>query len=86
MGRKFVNIIIFLVIIAGYSIPAIAAEKSGQKEEKPLWGIIADSFKDFKIREQDKIKGLDNVNIFQEISDGIKSSSDKAKDQSLRGK
>jgi len=80
MTKKIVFLLVALTMIAGITFSALAAD------EKSLWTIIADSFKDFKIREQDKIRSDQNPNWFQDMSDGIKDGSKKAKELSLRDK
>jgi len=86
MTKRIATVLFVLAFIIGCSLPAVAAEKTAAGKEKPLWEIISDSFKDFKVREQDKIKGVKKISIFQELGDGIKGGSDNAKNQSLRGK
>lgn len=86
MMKRMITGLLALAFILGCSIPAVAAEKAAARKEKPLWEIISDSFKDFKVREQDKVKGVKKINIFQELGDGIKGGSDNAKNQSLRSK
>jgi len=85
MMKRMTTSLLVLAFIVGCSIPAVAAQKAATaSKEKPLWEIITDSFKDFKVREQDKIKGCKKVNVFQNISDGIKGGSNSAKNKSLR--
>ncbi|MBL7155633.1 MAG: hypothetical protein ISS90_00645 [Candidatus Omnitrophica bacterium] len=94
MARRIATMVIALLVIAAFALPAVAAQKSMQKsaqtsqqtEEKPLWTIIADSFKDFKMRDQDKLRGGDKITVFQDASDGIKSGTKSAKEESLRDK
>ena len=85
MAKKITGILIIIAFAMGCSLPAVAAEEAKTDKEKPLWVIIADSFKDFKIREQDKIKGVKKIAVFQDMSDSIKSGAKSAKNQSLRG-
>lgn len=77
---------IALIVIVMFSlsvIPSFAAEKS--KAGNPnLIQSVGDSIKDFKVREQDKVKTAKNVPIFQNMSNYIKEGSKKAKGLSKR--
>ena len=77
-----------LTLLFAISVLSQFALAGGQEDtkEKPLWIIISDSFKDFKVSEQDKMRPVAKVSIFQSMSDGIKEGSAKAKDLSLRDK
>ena len=79
MVKKIGTLLAALAIVASGSIAVYAAERS----EKPLWGIIADSFKDFKVLR--RLKTDKKVSIFQSMHDGIKEGSEKARNKSLRG-
>ncbi|MFH1594507.1 MAG: hypothetical protein ABID09_07410 [Candidatus Omnitrophota bacterium] len=79
MVKKTGIALVASVLIIGSSVTAMAAEN-----EKPLWEIIADSFKEYKVREQDKLRGSKEVNTFQNMATGIKDGAKTSKDKSLR--
>ena len=80
MLKKIGIALVTFAMLAGNPLSAFA-----ERQEKPLWEIIADSFKDFKIREQDKLRGGKKVDSFQNVADHINKGSDAAKNKSLRG-
>ena len=82
MVGKVVALLLAFALITGSIVPPVFA---AEQKERSLWKIIADSFKDFKIREQDKLKPVKKVGIFQEMSDGIEEGEKKARPKSLRG-
>ena len=86
MIRKIAVLLLVLFVTTCITPYLVAAEREKTSKEKPLWEIIADSFAEFKVREQDKLKTSSEVSIFQEISDAIKKGTSSAKNQSLRGK
>jgi hypothetical protein len=74
----------FLFVVAmAFCVTAFAADKPASSE-KSLPEIVGDSFKTFKIREQDKIKTSKTVTNFQSVSDSLKEGVVKAKNHSKR--
>ena len=76
-----------IVLFAIGSVAAFAAQGTAgtqKRGEENLFKIIADSFKDFKIRDEDKVKPVEKITCFQDIYDGIEQGSANAKCGTLR--
>ena len=86
MSKK-VAVLLLVVLCVTFAVPyiAAAADKKQKSDEKPIWTIIGDSFKDFKVREQDKLRPT-KLNVFQDMSDSLHKGSTAAREQSLRDK
>jgi uncharacterized protein YxeA len=80
--KKVLSIIVALAFVLG-AVPVFAQE-SGAEKEKNLVQQVGDSLKDFKIREQDKIKTAKKITLFQSMSDTLKKGSSNAKNLSKR--
>ncbi|MDD5438790.1 MAG: hypothetical protein PHS37_01215 [Candidatus Omnitrophica bacterium] len=82
--KKFVCLMVAVMFVIGL-MPAFAAEGAKYQGDN-LVKSVGDSLKDFKVRDQDKIKTAKTVPGFQNISNGIKDGAAKAKGLSLRRK
>ena len=80
--------IVALTVIVLFAIGSVAAfagtTGTPKARESNLFKIIADSFKDFKIRDEDKVRPVEKITCFQDIYDGIEQGSANAKSGTLR--
>ena len=75
-----------LILVALFVASTIPAFAGGQPvKEKNLFAIIKDSFKPWKVKPKNEIKNpLPTVSGFQNVADGIKEGSAKARCTTLR--
>ena len=88
VDMKRTIVLAMAIFFTAGTIAVFAAQGQGcsKCDEKSLPQIVADSFKDFKVRPQDKMKPVKEINVFQNMSDGIKKGAAEAKGGSLRTK
>lgn len=80
-------IIGIILILESEGVNSYAASKGSQQgDEKTLFQIASDTMSGpSEISKKDRVKPINEINIFQNMSDAIKDSSKKARNQSLRG-
>ena len=80
---KKIMVLILVVLFVASALPALAGAE--QTKEKNLFAIIKDSFKPWKVQPKNELKNpLPTVSGFQNVADGIKEGSAKAKGETLR--
>ena len=82
--RKLAAFVITILFVAS-TIPVFAGDGACKKcDEKTPFQIIADTMKPGKVKEKNKLKPIEKITVFQNMSDGIKEGAEKAKGESLR--
>ena len=80
---KKVAVLILAALFVASTIPAFAGEQV--VKEKNLFTIIKDSFKPWKVKPKNELRNpLPTVSGFQNVANGIKEGSAKAKSETLR--
>ncbi|OGW76074.1 MAG: hypothetical protein A2Z72_01760 [Omnitrophica bacterium RBG_13_46_9] len=84
---KYLLVLIIAISIVASAMPAFAADKP-VTTEKSVFQIVGDTISQGKnaLPAKDQIRPIKSMAIFQNIADGIKEGSVKAKDKSLRSK
>jgi hypothetical protein len=88
VGMKKLAVLVVVMAVTVYAMPAFANCGTCGKEKTPFQ-IIADTITvKGQIKEKNKLKPIprEQVNLFQALADGIKEGSAKAKLESLRNK
>ena len=80
---KKIAVLILVALFVASTIPAFAGEQPAK--ERNLFVIIKDSFKPWKPKPKNEIRNpLPTVSGFQNVANGIKEGSAKAKNETLR--
>jgi len=81
--KRMICILVALMFSVGL-VPVFAADQTAPARENNLIKSVEKSVKEYKYREQDKIKTAKTVPAFQNASNYLKEGQAKAKQQSLR--
>ncbi|MCX5679699.1 MAG: hypothetical protein NTZ95_03465 [Candidatus Omnitrophica bacterium] len=80
---KKIAVFILAALFVASTIPAFAGEQP--KKERNLFVIIKNSIKPWKVKPKNELKNpLPTVSGFQNVANGIKEGSAKAKNETLR--
>ena len=80
---KKIVILVLAALIVASTVPAFAGTETAK--ERNLFVIIKDSFKPWKVKPKNELRNpLPTVSGFQNVADGIKEGSMKAKKETLR--
>ena len=80
---KKIAVLVLAALFVASTIPAFAGAETAK--EKNLFIIVKNSFKPWKVKPKNELKNpLPKVSGFQNVADGIKEGSAKAKSTTLR--
>jgi len=82
MAKKLMALLVVSVFAVGM-LPSFAADDAAAGSDN-LITKVDESIKDYKYRDQDKVKTAKTVPVFQNLTDYIKEGSQKAKGLSKR--
>jgi len=75
-----------LIVVAFFVLSVMPAFAQEKKQEENLFNIIAGTLKPGQVKERNKLRKVEKITLFQDISTMISEGSARAKGESLRTK